>query len=108
MNQDATGKEKQERMAKWGKTRAKGAGYFIFIFGVLLWGVCTGALYAAVMAFVKRGEAGFSFWRVLWPSLILFPMGGTGWGAAMWFLNEKAYKKAGGAEKKRPDGPFAH
>ena len=93
-------KKDQEWMAKWEKTRAKGSYRFILIFGVLIWGVSTGVLYAAMVAYAERGETGVPFWRLLWPGLALFPAGGIAWGAAMWFLNERAYKKQKAAENK--------
>lgn len=68
----------------------KGKLHYIFVHGVLGWGVSTAILFSLLQAF--SGEA--AFFDVLPISFILFPIGGLFWGLYMWSYLGKQYAKA--------------
>ena len=80
----------KEKFKKWERIRAKGIWHFIIKYGVLLWGLGTAFLFSLVVS-LMQWEA--SFLSILKESLMLFPLGGIGWGTIMWFANENSYKK---------------
>lgn len=65
---------------------AKGRGHFVVVWGMLIFGVSSAILFAAIMSMV---DDDLPFWPMLWLSLILFPVGGYFWGAIMWRFFEK-------------------
>ncbi len=80
-----------ERQAeKWAVTRAKGRRHFILLFGVLFWGLSTAVLWAALMTAMHGPQM---LPAVLPFAAIGFPIGGYFWGALMWRLSERAYRK---------------
>ncbi len=68
----------------------KGEWHYIFVYGVLGWGVSTAVLFSLLQGFF--GYVGF--FGVLPLSLILFPIGGLFWGLYMWSYLGKQYAKA--------------
>lgn len=80
----------QNRLAKWERLREKGKWNYILKFGVIGWGITSAVVFALVFSLLTH----VSFWTVLPISLVLFPLGGIGWGYYMWSLSEKAYRKA--------------
>lgn len=76
---------------KWAVTRAKGRHHFILLFGVLFWGLSTAIMWAALMTAMHGPQMLPS---VLPFALIGFPAGGYLWGALMWRLSERTYRKA--------------
>lgn len=80
----------REKIKKWEGIRAKGKWHFIIKYGVLFWGLGTAVLFSLVMSFVLWEDP---FLSILKESLMLFPLGGIAWGAVMWFVNKKSYKK---------------
>jgi len=77
-------------IAQWQKTRKLGRRRFIIRYGVLRWGLCTALLWSTLMYFWN--EPG-QFWVTLGIGVALFPIGGYGWAAAMWRINERAWHK---------------
>ncbi|AKC87023.1 hypothetical protein WQ53_09990 [Pseudoxanthomonas suwonensis] len=62
---------------------------FVLVRGALGWGLTTALIYSLLM----WGIAGADL-RVLLPlSLLLFPLGGLLWGAAMWWHLERRYRR---------------
>lgn len=71
------------------KIISKGKWNYIIFHGVIGWGVTTAVLFSLLQSFT--GEA--NFLEVLGPSLLLFPLGGVGWGAFMWSNFNKQFSK---------------
>jgi hypothetical protein len=90
----------EKQREKWSKTRKKGRTRFIWLYGVVGWGVVTGVLWAAAMAFQGLGHL-----PLLLPlALIVFPIGGFFFGRKMWTTFEDQFQEA--ALREKPDvGP---
>ncbi len=90
-----TDKRKQDRFARWGKTREKGMARYVIENGVLSWGL--------VMCFVftvlqSRGIVHYRGDRtdvtaVFLSNLKLWLIAGAFYGIATWYALESAYKK---------------
>lgn len=78
-----------EKLNKLKRLMAKGKWHYIFVYGVLGWGVSTAILFSLLQAF--SGEA--SFFDAIPLSLIMFPVGGFFWGVFMWSYLVKQYTK---------------
>jgi hypothetical protein len=79
---------------RWAKMRKKGRIYFIFVYGVLLWGVITSIIVWIILSFYYSYTSDlFSITsiRTLITSLILFHLTGLWWGWSVWRYNEKQY-----------------
>lgn len=76
----------------WAKKRAMGRRRYIYMYGVLFWGVLTGVLWALVMTFISDGPIiGRGLLGALSFALPAFMIGGYFWGAFMWNSSESAY-----------------
>ena len=80
-----------KKFARWEKTRARGRTQFIWVNGVLMWGVLTGVLWSLAMP-VMQPE--MSFLKLLPLALAGFPAGGYLWGVLVWRAMEKKYQDA--------------
>lgn len=78
------------KIEKWESTRNKGRIYFVLVHGVIGWGVVTAVLWSLIMQVVFPVN---TFLVRTLIALILFPLGGLGFGLFMWHLNEKKYKQ---------------
>lgn len=94
----------RNKIEKWERLRAKGKWNYIFVYGVLLWGVSTAMAFSVIFALTMGAKV--SFLRVLALSLALFPLGGVVWGYFNWTLSQKAYEKA--TMNEREDAADAH
>ena len=66
-------------LARWARIRRKGPLRFILLRGVLGWGLVAALVYSLVMWAVAGANL-----RVLLPlSMVIFPIGGVLWGAAL-------------------------
>ena len=74
---------------KLDKVMAKGKWHYIILHGVIGWGISTAVLFSLLQSFT--GEAAFI--DVIGLSLILFPLGGVGWGVFMWSHFNKQINK---------------
>jgi len=81
-------KMNEKRLARWTQTRQMGRTKFIWLRGVLGWGVTTAVLSSLIMT-VFQGFPTFLF--RLGIAMILFPIGGYFWGIWVWELAEKQY-----------------
>ncbi|MCU0314958.1 MAG: hypothetical protein MUC92_00030 [Fimbriimonadaceae bacterium] len=75
------------RFEKWEKIRQRGRWYFVFVYGVLGWGLGTGGLMflvGSIMKFVSPAT---------WWFLLIFLPGGFLWGEFMWRFMEFVYSK---------------
>lgn len=82
---------RQQRAARWLKTRAAGHWPFILKYGVLGWGVSVVA--GITLLDWYRGEMGEDFLVTLAIRLPLFTLGGLAWGALMWAFLERYYRR---------------
>jgi hypothetical protein len=69
--------EKAAKLVKLGRSK------FVLLYGVLLWGIPTGILFALVRGY---SDGWGTFLPQLILSLILFPLGGILYGRLMWKL----------------------
>ena len=81
---------------RWAKIRRLGPIGFTLLFGVLLWGVPSALLFSVLGAWaVPLFTAEPSSIAGLLPiALVLFSLGGIGWGAAMWVLSERNFRRS--------------
>lgn len=84
--------EVAERWRRWERTRQMGRGRFVWSVGVCGWGVPVGVLWSIAFWYVTTPRP--PLWGVLPVALVVFPMGGYLWGAAMWWRAERGYRAA--------------
>jgi hypothetical protein len=76
---------------KWAKLREQGRSRFVWLYGVLGWGVSTAILFSLWNG-IRDGWDGFFFKLI--PALVLFPLGGYLWGRFMWWFLETMHDGA--------------
>jgi hypothetical protein len=76
---------------KWADIRARGSRRFIFLAGVLGWGLPVAILWAALTSRMASVEEFVTF---LIPAIVLFPIGGYVWGLLMWKWMELRFARA--------------
>jgi hypothetical protein len=81
----------EKQLARWAKVREKGRARYILLYGVLFWGVLTGALWAVAMAAVQGWDRLPTYLAF---GLIGFPIGGVLFGAWTWKIAEARYREA--------------
>ena len=74
-------KPDEKQIAQWHRVYKQGRSRFIWVRGVLGWGVPTAIVWSAIMAW---SEGWTKFLQLLPIALITFPIGGYFWGAWMW------------------------
>ena len=67
----------------------KGFARFVLVRGVLGWGIGTALLFSLIMWIFTDSDIR----RLLPLSLIIFPIGGIVWGATMWLVVDRKYKR---------------
>jgi phosphate/sulfate permease len=82
------------QLSKLEKIIAKGQWHYIIVHGVLGWGVSTAVLFSLFQSVTSEQ----SFTDAIGLSMILFPIGGVGWGLFMWFYINKQYCKCQSSE----------
>ena len=82
---------KEKGIKNWEKIRSKGKQHFIWIKGVLSWGILTAILWFIIMEIIMPFENKFIG---LLLALFLFPIGGYFWGLWVWKIAEKKYIEA--------------
>jgi hypothetical protein len=75
--------------AKWEKTRSKGKSHFVWLYGVMGWGLWM-FVFTAVWNYFRHPD---SLSQRLIINAIMWPIMGYCWGAVMWGISEKTYKK---------------
>ncbi|WNO07929.1 hypothetical protein [Teredinibacter sp. KSP-S5-2] len=79
----------EKQLALWEKERTRGKWHFIFVRGVLSWGLPM----LVAMAFVNRPFAeGLTSSRAI-IHCVIWPIGGILFGVTLWFVQEKRYRK---------------
>ena len=87
---DSPGRTTPDKWKRWEKTRAKGRKRFIWLHGVVGWGV-TVAIFWSFWMGATRGWDQFPL--LLSVALVAFPIGGYFWGAGMWRSFERRYQR---------------
>lgn len=80
---------------KWERMRAKGRKKYIIYNGVVGWGIPTAILYSILTTLweTQTIELNNEFFETLIISIILFPLGGIGFGIWTWHAFESNYQK---------------
>jgi uncharacterized membrane protein YvlD (DUF360 family) len=76
-------------LERWKKTRQKGREKYILVNGVLAWGIPTALVWSVTMAILQPSE---NIWVRPLIALVIFPLGGIGFGYFTWNASEKQYK----------------
>ncbi len=76
---------------RWEKTRRMGRGRYVWLVGVIIWGLPTGVLWSLLMG-MREGWEQFPIFLIL--GLIGFPLCGYFFGTWTWLLSEKRVQKA--------------
>jgi len=79
---------KPEALAKWERTRANGAMRYILVQGVASYGL---PMFIAMTFFLHRNDLSPRFIGI---SAIIWALGGALFGALMWYVLERQYRKA--------------
>jgi hypothetical protein len=74
-----------KQAARWRKTRQIGRGRYTLIYGVLLWGLSSGVIWAVAMSWMMGWER-LPIYLV--GAVVAFPLAGTLWGRLMWRILE--------------------
>lgn len=86
-----------DQIKQWSKTRRMGRTRYVWLYGVLRWGLTVGVVWAVVMA-------AFQGWErlpiLLALAVVGFPMGGYLFGVVTWRQNEGQYEQA---KRAKPD-----
>ena len=78
-----------QRLARWEKIQRGGLGRFVWLRGMLGWGLPMGII-GIIFEHVSRKEEAFPWYFILG----LFLVGGLVWGLAMWFVTMRSYSRA--------------
>ena len=78
-----------ERLARWEKIKQGGIWRFVFLRGVLGWGLPMG-IFGIIFEHVSRKEEAAPWYFVIGICLL----GGFFWGLAMWFVTIRIYSRA--------------
>ena len=79
----------QLRLARWERIKRGGIWRFVFLRGVLGWGLPMGII-GIIFERVSRKEEAFAWYLILGLCL----MGGFVWGLAMWFVTRWSYSRS--------------
>lgn len=90
-------KMSQKQLVNWAKTRQKGRARYVWLNGVLTWGLTTGVLWAIAMAAMQGWER---LPLLLALAVICFPIGGFFYGMWTWKMAENQYQQA---SRDKPD-----
>lgn len=89
----------QVQKERWEKARAKGRDHFVWMVGVLRWGIISGSVISTMLYLNRRDWDvnvlfGMEYISHLSFSLLLFAVFGYVWGRMVWSLTEKKYLAA--------------
>jgi hypothetical protein len=84
-----------EELEQWARTRAKGRARFIWMNGVLGWGLTLAVIIPLVLSLIQGWQPVV---RALPFGFIVFPIGGYVWGVRMWQLSERRYAETVGRD----------
>jgi hypothetical protein len=78
------------QVESWSRTRAKGRTRFVWLTGVVSWGLLVAIFWSVAMASFQGWDR---FPRRLGIALILFPIGGYWFGSYVWRKSEEQYEE---------------
>ena len=81
-------KDLASKWHKWERTRARGEKRFVWVNGVLGWGLVTAALFSIVMVMFRDSSI-----AMVPIAFLVFPVGGYFWGKIVWRIAEGQYAK---------------
>lgn len=81
--------KQQLRLVRWERIKQGGIWHFVFLRGVLGWGLTMGII-GIIFEHVSRKEEAFPWYFILG----LFLVGGFVWGLATWFVSMRIYSRA--------------
>jgi len=81
----------EKQAERWGRTRRKGAVFFVLVYGLLLFGGLTFSLSVCVAVFVSHHAFNAA---LLWDNAITWSLAGLAWGISIWYANEGQYRAA--------------
>ncbi len=83
--------ELPKKLQRWENTRRKGKAWFIFLHGILGWGLPMFFLMTFIVN--RHPERPFNVGMIVLPAIV-WTLGGAAFGWIMWHLNENKYQKA--------------
>jgi hypothetical protein len=81
---------KREQLETWRETRKQGALRYVLVRGVLSYGV---PMFVVMTFLMRRGDIDAKFIAL---SAVLWGLGGAVFGIAMWAVQERLFRNAGG------------
>lgn len=81
-------KDLARKWHRWERTRERGEKRFVWVNGVLAWGLLTAALFSVGMIMF-----GGSHIAIVPIAFLVFPAGGYFWGKIVWRITESQYAK---------------
>ena len=81
----------ESKSEKWARTRRLGRKRFVWLYGVLGWGVPTAVLFSLLRAYAEGWE---QLPVILAISLAIFPLGGVVFGRVMWWWLERMNRRS--------------
>lgn len=78
----------KQQMDRWERIRVRGKKRYIWLSGVIGWGISTGILVCVI------NRLGGTSWVQSASSLVVFPIGGYFWGLFMWHWMERQFSKS--------------
>lgn len=95
-----------KQIRRWAKTRQMGRTRFVWLIGVLGWGLISGLCFPLVIAVVGSAYPVVPGWERypvnLAMSLLLFPIGGYFFGVCTWWVTEREYQRATRVDEDSP------
>lgn len=82
-------KDLARKWHRWERTRERGEKRFVWVNGVLAWGLLTAALFSVGM--IMFGDSSIVIVPI---AFLVFPAGGYFWGKIVWRITEGQYAKA--------------
>lgn len=76
---------------KWQETRKVGKWKYIVLYGMVSWGLFVAILVTLFDVVVGWWTGDWVTWQEVAVHFIGFPLGGLGFGAWMWYVNERKY-----------------
>ena len=78
-----------ESLKSWGQTRLMGRKKFIWVYGVLGWGLSVALPWSALMWYFESPRGSYLTWLVM--ALVAFPLGGAIVASWMWRRKERVH-----------------
>ncbi len=86
-----TDQDKRSPADKWQETRRIGRWKYIVLYGMVSWGLFVAILVTLFDVVAGWYSGDMVSWQQIATHFIGFPLGGLGFGAWMWYVNERKY-----------------